>query len=127
MKSKISKQTIIFSLCLGATIIAAAVLAGGGHIGTVISIAMGIIIGGPVSIYAFGGQSKNIDRECDEREAHITDNAMKTTFYFMVFALSAYWAYDFAKSGTLIRFSTLITALFWVCFMISYCVNRYKY
>jgi hypothetical protein len=127
MTSKTSVQTIIFGVVLGLTIIAAAVISMGKYMWLVIPIGTGTFVSGPISIIAFRGKSKNIDRECDERDTLITDNAMKTTFYFMVFILSAYWAYDFAKSGTLLRFSFLITCLFWTSFIVSYCVNRHKY
>lgn len=127
MITKRSKQTIIYTFTLGISIIFAAILSGGHHIGMLIPAGTGLIISGPVMVFSYKKNKKEEDRECDEREKIITQKAMEASFYSMTIVMSSYWSYDVTLAGTLLRFSTLLLFLLWGSFITAYIIYKYNY
>jgi hypothetical protein len=127
MNRKFSILAIAYCLGLGITVIAAAALSGGRFMTAIIPVGAGMMAAGPATALVYTRSAKRLERDCDEREMQVTEKSMKFTFYFMTFILSAYWAYDVAGAGTLLRLSSLIVCLLWGGFLGAYIVNKVRF
>lgn len=126
MMSRKALATLLYSLALGAAIIAVAVFSGGQHASRVFAPGVGIIAGGLAAALALAGKGKKADQECDEREDFINEKSMKFTFWVMSFMLAMNWAYDFAVTGSRVSIALLMLVLFWGSFGLAYGFHKLR-
>ena len=120
MISKKALQTIGYTLVLGASVFAVALFSPGVYARRLIAPGILIVLGGLPAALGLAIKGKKVDRECDEREGHISSKSMAFTFYVMSLVLLINWATDFANTGRLSFVPLLILVLFWGSFGLAY-------
>ena len=127
MVPKKAIQTVLYSFSVGIVAYASAIFSNGLYIKKVIPLSMAIIFAGLTSALSILQKGKKIDQECDEREKHISLQAMKFTFFAMSFVITAIWAYEVAILGTYQTSITIVLYAFWGSYLLAYGVNKFKF